>query len=354
MTMRMSPTMRSLAQEAGVTSMTVSLALRNSPKISAPTRKRLQRLAKLRGYRPDPHVSRLMHHLRSRRTERLQAMICALTTYPQPKQSSSLVRIAAGARERAADLGFGFDLLNLTDYSGTPGQLQRVLRSRGVEGIVLLPMYDIIACDTLIDWNDFSVVSTTHSVVSPEFCRVVPDQFNNVMLLCRELTYRGFRRIGLEIAEETERRVRHNFTAALTWHNAYGGTEAVRPLFASTLEDEIIVDWLRREKPDVVITSTVERFREVAQRHARAGLPSFEIIHVTHDRARSLGGIDERGEEVGRTAVDLVAGMILRGEKGVPTVTKNMLVQGRWVEGAAPLRAVEQRPARGRRRLRRR
>jgi len=50
----LSPTLRSLAAEAGVSPLTVSLPLRNHPRISATTGERIQQLAELRGYTPDP------------------------------------------------------------------------------------------------------------------------------------------------------------------------------------------------------------------------------------------------------------------------------------------------------------
>jgi LacI family transcriptional regulator len=44
---------------------TVSLALRNDPRITVETRDRVQALAKRAGYQPDPHVAELMGRLRT-------------------------------------------------------------------------------------------------------------------------------------------------------------------------------------------------------------------------------------------------------------------------------------------------
>jgi len=346
------PTMRSLAKEAGVTSMTVSLALRNNPKISVATRKRIQRLALKRGYRPDPTVSRLMHHLRIRRSHRLQAMICGLTDHALSRRNNWVGRIADGARTRAAELGFGFDLLNLSEYAGSPERLERVLLSRGVEGLLLLPLRTPTVCDEILAWDQFSVVSTSHSVISPEFCRVVSDQFNNMMLLCRELTARGYRRIGLDISYEMEQRVRHNFTAALAWHNAYGGTETVHPLVTPPGNIDyrsLLINWLDREKPDVIITPEIDRLKETAARIYRGEPPPFAYALVDVGLNRPDGGIDERGDWIGRTATDLLSGMIMRGEKGVPEVTRNMLIQGAFVPGelTRPTRASSARHTSG-------
>src|ERR1051325_9261392 len=58
------PTMQRIADAAGVSRMTVSLALRNHPRISAATRERIRQVAERLGYHPDPEVSKLMAYLR--------------------------------------------------------------------------------------------------------------------------------------------------------------------------------------------------------------------------------------------------------------------------------------------------
>ena len=62
--------LREVAAAAKVSVMTVSLALRDNPRISATTRERVKRLAAELGYHPDPELSRLMNHLRVSRTAR--------------------------------------------------------------------------------------------------------------------------------------------------------------------------------------------------------------------------------------------------------------------------------------------
>ena len=48
------PTLQDIAKRAGVGKATVSLALRNDPKISAATRERVRAIAEELKYRPDP------------------------------------------------------------------------------------------------------------------------------------------------------------------------------------------------------------------------------------------------------------------------------------------------------------
>ena len=60
-----SPTLRSLAAEAGVSVATMSFALRNSRGISGTMQDRLKRLAVARSYQPDPQIAKLMSHPRT-------------------------------------------------------------------------------------------------------------------------------------------------------------------------------------------------------------------------------------------------------------------------------------------------
>ena len=147
----MAPTLRSLAAEAGISPMTVSLALRNHPRIPVATRERIRKLAKQRGYTPDPQIAALMQHLRTRRPARLQSVIAALTTMPGRRTNRYSEVIARSARERAAELGFGFDQILLGPYLDRAGSLNRVLRARGIDGVVMLPMIEPIELDELLD-----------------------------------------------------------------------------------------------------------------------------------------------------------------------------------------------------------
>ena len=177
-------TVRAVAAAAGVSAMTVSLALRNHTRITAATRPRVQKVASTLGYRPAPQVAKLMHHLRVRRKPGYQATIGALTTVRIGDENPYLAEIIRSARQRADELGYGFSLFQCPEETGPLPTLQRVLRSRGVEGVMLLPMATPRSFAGALDWSDLAVVTTTYGVLAPEFHRVVPHQFGNALGIC--------------------------------------------------------------------------------------------------------------------------------------------------------------------------
>jgi hypothetical protein len=131
------PSLRSLAALAGVTSMTVSLALRDHPSISSATRTRLKKLAAKHGYRPDPTVAKLMHHLRTRRTERTLLSLCGLRLRPPVISAQGYdygQQVCTGARGRAETLGFRFEEIFIDEPGQSLRRLQKVLTSRGGRG----------------------------------------------------------------------------------------------------------------------------------------------------------------------------------------------------------------------------
>ncbi len=334
------PTLRSLAAEAGVSAMTVSLALRNRAEIPLRTRQRIQRLAKLRGYQPDPTITKLMQHLRTTEPTRNRANICGLVEAASNADFARhpfSARLSAGIQRQAEVLGFSFSRIEIPARRSR-GKLQSLLRNRGIEGIVLLPMPDQTNLADLLDWQDFSVVSVTTSVVAPRVHRVTPHHFDNVVHACRQLTRRGFKRIGLAITQRWNERVRYRWTGAIAWQNAFGGTSPVPPFLGSTagptLDDADFATWVQQHQPDAILVEAIDPAL-LARAFARSGLRSRPVV-ISMDRAPGdrEPGIDQKPEAIGSVAIETLAGMIYRGERGLPPNPLNIAVEGDWVEGA--------------------
>jgi len=244
------------------------------------------------------------------------------------------------ASRRAEELGYGFTLFRGEDIAGRRNALQRILLNRGVEGIVLLPIATPRALTEQLDWSAFSVVSTTYGVLAPAFHRVVPHQFGNALQICQQLAAFGYRRIGLVLPAEHDLRVHHGFSAAVAWQNLVGGTEFVRPCIheGALPAKRELGRWFERERPDVIIAEGDTACRSIAQ---QLGLRlSGPVGFASANKAGQsiFAGIEERPEEIGATAIELLASMIQRGEKGVPEVPKITMIDGRWIAGRSARR----------------
>jgi LacI family transcriptional regulator len=75
--------LRELARIANLSPSAVSLALRDSPKISVSTRDRVRKLAEQHSYQPDAKVIEVMRHLRKPRALRQQACFGVISFYDE-------------------------------------------------------------------------------------------------------------------------------------------------------------------------------------------------------------------------------------------------------------------------------
>lgn len=328
-------TLRTVAASAGVSAMTVSLALRNHPRIPAETRAEIQRVATKLGYRPDPQVAKLMHHLRLGRQPGFQASLAAVTTVPEGGETAYVAAIQRAAKNRAEELGYGFTLFRVPDPPVAQPALQRMLRSRGVEGIVLLPVITPRDFSALLDWKDFAVVATTYGILAPQFHRVVPHQFGNALEICRQLTELGYRRIGLVLPAEQDVRVHHGFSAAVAWQSIVGGSEFLRPcIHAGALPPtEELRAWFKREQPDVIIASGDKECRNIAEKLGLSVPGKIGFVSANKAERSVFAGIDERPEAIGAAAIEQLAGILQRGEIGQPSIPKITMIDGQWMEG---------------------
>jgi len=339
--------MREIAQLAGVSAMTVSKALRNLPKVSPRTRARICRIAAKVGYRPDPEVAKLMNHLRDRAKPSFQGLICGITDRPPEMAHPYVDGLIAGAERQMRNRGYGFTLIRFENDPGHLRQLRRTIWARGVQGVLLLPLREPLDLTELLPWADLSVVAVTLSILAPAVHRAIPNHFANTLQICRKLAGLGYRRVGLVIDANQEMRVDHAFSAAVIRHNIEGRRLTVPPFVYdyAGLKPAALRSWFKRERPDAILT-TDDAFTQEYARILNLPIPGpVGFVSTNTSPASQISGIDELPGEVAATAVDLLAGMIQHGQKGIPRNPTTTELHGVWLDGSScpdrsgPLRA---------------
>lgn len=125
--------MAEVARAAAVHQTTVSLALRNDPRLPRETRLRIRALAESMGYRPDPMLSALNFYRTSRDAAKTQPSIAFLMRSRKnlPAEHFSVdERFLQGARLACERMGFRIVPLQIENSPAEGARLTRVLRSR--------------------------------------------------------------------------------------------------------------------------------------------------------------------------------------------------------------------------------
>lgn len=322
------PTHRTIALEAGVSSVTVSLALRDHPKIPEVTRRRIHKIAKDQGYIPDPEIAKLMVHLRKRRSSNHRSNLTALRLVPPPGPEYAAY-VLEGAMERAAMLGYSLEVINLNLPKLSPGRLEKILRNRGVEGLLLLPVppHDLSA---RLNWMPFSVVACTHSVLQPRFHTVVPNQFSNMIHLCEELSKNDDNRIGMLTRKITDLRVNHRFISAYQWHSTYGNGNLAPPFYIDEKFEgqDALLGWIEKYDINLIVTERGVIEEVILPHFPRELIRRIKWIQTALLPGSDQPGIFEHPERIGSAAIDFLAGMIQRGERGIPDLPFTLEIEG--------------------------
>lgn len=308
--------------------MTVSLALRNSPKISEATRSRVQQMAEKLGYRPDPEISRLMTrlHTSAQSSDRTPMAIVDLSgTRLPPGTENYCEHVRRGAVKRAESLGYIASCFHVLDYDGDIKRLLRVIRYRGIRGILLLPPLAPIELPAGLDWSAFSVLAATYAISGTEFHRVVPHQFLDMCRLIGILEKRGLKRIGAVLGRSFEKRIHYHFTAALALHRY--DSLIFRTDETAPINKKEFAAWLLEHRPDVLIAANVGEVIDSLPPASRGFTPP-RVVSFRSTSHPHITYWDERPQEIGAVAAVLLAGMVQHNEYGIPASPRTTMIHG--------------------------
>ncbi|MCC5805320.1 MAG: LacI family DNA-binding transcriptional regulator [Opitutales bacterium] len=327
-----------IAKLANVSTMTVSRALRNSPKVSAARRKEIQAIAKKLGYQPNPRLSRLMLEMRMTRLRGQSPVLAALHTFESDdiltkEHGPHLYAYLEGTRKRARDLGFRVDVFSLGRPPMKLSRMEQILLTRNVEGIVLFPYpYDRETLE--IDFSHFPVAALGRSQSRESFHRASPNYFHAVEMAFERALDLGHRRIGALLTDIIDVRAGGRYSAAyLQLQERHTKLPEIPILHLKEASNEAIKSWVERERPDVI-------FGMGPRTHERLRGMGYEMPHDFSYVALELpfpdtvvSGINSNHGLVAEAAVDLIINQINANERGIPEFPKTVLIDGFWAKG---------------------
>ena len=334
-------TLKDVAARAGLSLATVSYALRQHPKIPVETRERVATAARALGYRPNPRVASLMAHIRGAQSrshrERL-AFVWVHTSRTEARQNAFLQLVFAGARERAAQVGFVLEEFWTSDPGMTDQRLEQILRARGIVGVVLSPVTTAEAAVTLgWDWRQFAPAVIGNVTWMPELHHAGHHHFLAMRLALLELAKLGCRRPAALIEATVHERNKHAYVAGFLAHHprAASARGLVRVVVRGDTAD--LGPWLHAARPDALILSHTDLLDLPGVSKAARDLRLPRVtLYWSKESPRGIGGIDQCQDRVAGHAVDLVAAQLNANETGAPDLPRMMLFPGRWVAPRQP------------------
>jgi LacI family transcriptional regulator len=338
---RVRVSLRDVAQVVGVSHVTVSLALRNDPRISAGRRREISAAAERLGYRPDPMLSSLSAYRQAKLPVTIRSTIAWLNQWADPKALHRLHEFEAywtGAKETAERLGYRLDEFRIgREMSGL--RLQKILTTRNVRGILIPPHQEGFSLPDF-DWSLFSIVRFGASVKRPRVHIVTSDQTKCAAMAFARVHDYGYQRIGYVSSLRFDRNTKGNFRAGYL-----SSQDALLPvrqhLPPLLLEEDANPDdarnfrrWMKVTKPDAIITTLIRLSPLLTEIGYR--VPQDVAVATTSMADGGFNsGVDQNSSEIGHVAMSTLAGLIHQNERGIPDYCRRILVEGRWVDGGS-------------------
>ncbi len=334
---------RSLARELGVSATAVSLALKDSPRISAELKTAVRRAAAAAGHVPNARLAELMSEVRQSQAPAYQATIGVISLFPEERPwierpaYQHLARVVEGARLRAAAHGYKLEDFWVKRPGLTPARLRAILEARGIRGLFCLGSLDpeerLPAA-----LGKFAVV--THAASIPDRLHRVLSHFTaDARTLFEQLIRRGYQRPGLAILVSGDRRTDHLYSAAFLSHQERKfAAPGVPVLRAETWDEAGFARWLRTHRPDAVVLHQNEDYvRAMMAWLAREKIRvprdlGVALLDKVPDRGR-YAGICQDPAALGAVATEMLLGRMLLRDFGMPRSPKVELVEGQWNEG---------------------
>lgn len=329
-------TQADIARQLGVSAMTVSMALRNHPLISAPTRLKVQAEARKLGYSADPLLSHWGGMRWKRSRSGFRGVFAYITTQPQNSDVPSQVPLETQALAR--QLGYEVQPFCVTEKI-SPERLGRQLYHRGIRG-VLIEHVDSQAFRDGFPWDRFAAVECNYGYSDFPCHRVSMERYNEVITAWKKAVETGHRRIGMVLFREHKSIDLDTRIGAMDYCQQHLFPKLPRlPLTLSPgwLSPEVAAKQLRtmiqRHRPDALILFN-GFFVYLCRTIDPAILKRTSLIDLmVIDRQVDHTGLLEDKQTVIRTSVHLLDSLLRTGQIGRPESRQVILMAKPWVEG---------------------
>jgi LacI family transcriptional regulator len=334
-------TMAEVARVAKVHQTTVSLALRNDPRLPAETRARIRALAESLDYRPDPMLSALNFYRSSKDRAKNQPSIAFIMRSRAgfPAEHFFVDELfLKGARRAAERMGYRIVPFHIENSLTEGARLSRVLRSRGIHGLILGSL-DLGLRGLAMEWDYFSALCIESQHLNLSLHTVANNQGEITRTAVRRLFGLGYRRIGLAVGEVEDISLGKPFTAGyLVEVHEHQSLQFIPPLPLKAGDSTSILaaklgSWIHKNRIDAVLGNwgNIPDLLKMAGLRIPQDVGMATLDHNPHRGAKA--GMRQSHELVGERAVEGLALLMKTNQRGQITLPNITLINGVWQDG---------------------
>lgn len=330
-------TISQVAEVVGVHKSTVSLALRNDPRVATKTRDRIMQTVADLGYVPDAHLSHLMGYLRKISFEQSAKYesVAYLTTEASPEVDIHRMpffrKFRSGVHGELSRLGYRMEFFKLAEHAFNLKRVESVLKSRNIQGIVVAPP---VGMDDLgaFNWESFAAITLGYRLSHPKIHRIISDQMAAMSMALKHMAVNGYKKIVFAYHKGRDSHSGRRWSITLVGSKRLYSSLEDTIAYAGEPDDDFVAFFKNCGADGLICMG-----RDYADKLNAAGLRlprDFGCLLLSaDDEPEHFAGIEQQAELLGRLAAQQIASMLSRNEVGLPEVPFTIQVTPKWHHG---------------------
>jgi len=336
------PTIKDVAQLAGVAFSTAATALRGDGRVKAETRRKVQAAARKLGYRSN-RAAAILASQRTATSGRRELLAYVSHLPPRVAEAEGMIRRRQVAVDAARKLGYAIETCEL--YGATsPERALHQLFLRGVDGLLLGRFIDSPFSRADLPVDRFAVVAVERFERADPFHSVRANVTEAVRVCYRKLEAAGCRRIAATLRQHEPRMLddQDRLAAFLEcWRGSHGNRAAPPVLLCPMGEFDSIAEWFVRTKADGLITFSNGEYQTLLNNDWRCPedfrCATLHLPWDSHELDGQIAGVREPVADLTRYALELLDAQLRLRKIGNPPIPVEAVLPVTWVDGQSAL-----------------
>lgn len=336
------PSLRTVAKAAQVSIATVSRVVNSVATVDPKLRRRVERVIRELGYRPNAIASAIMQGFRRPRGRQHRGTLALLSYHPEKEWHRDELyyyrEFERGARERAERIGYDINVFCLNSPGVSPARLAGILQARGIAGVLLLPLPQRTE-SLAFPFERFASIKIGYMLQTPQLHRVTTDYVLHLAQVLQHIDAAGYERIGYVVDELVEERLARLAQAHFLLHQQQVPRSRRVPLYSgqllgNTAGAKPFLRWWKEHRPDVVVCQHLQPYFWLRDEGVRFPADSGFAAITTRPGHPEVSGMMPCLDEIAATGVELLSHAVLHRDHGVPSFQRSVLICGTWHEGS--------------------
>lgn len=340
----MSVSIRDIALHAGVSTATVSLALRGTGRMSPETREKVRLTAEALGYQAHPLLSKALSMVRQSGEQRYRETLAFIVEWETETGPEHQKEIHAAASAKATNLGYKLETFLISGKPAEHRRLSRMLRARGIRGLIVIPRLGSPQPRLHFDWPYFAAVEIGRTIWHPRnLHHVETSNYAKVTSALHLLKKIGYRRIGMAVEPMQNHHESGTYYAAFLLSQIRQPSKQRIPILAPTgpWSEKNFRSWMNHYKPDVLYAhAAVAPILCGWLKNLNLRMPQDVSLFCTNVQNEQWSGLRRDYGGMGRSAVEMLSLLLQNEELGLSGNPRCWQVDEFWQAGSSLNRSI--------------